>query len=99
LGRTLNLPTREFLHGAWLTVPAAWVEFEDWSGCFRERMHLLEKLAVTYPDYREALSATTGEQFIRSVSRRWSTDPQRAEKVLSIYAEHLVHLLTPVRVA
>jgi flagellum-specific peptidoglycan hydrolase FlgJ len=89
VGGTLLLPTREFTHGAWLTVQAGWVEFADWQASFRARMQLLQRLEQVYPDYRAALSATTGEQFVRSVSRRWSTDPDRAAKVLCIYGEHL----------
>ncbi len=85
---TLNLPTREFLHGAWVTVQAAWVKFPDWESCFRERMALLRSLAAAWPNYGAALQATTGEQFITEVSRTWSTDPARAGKVLAVYDYH-----------
>lgn len=85
---TLSLPTREYLHGAWVSVQAAWVQFADWESCFRERMALLRSLADGYPNYREALAATTGEQFVTLVSRSWSTDPARAGKVLAVYDTH-----------
>lgn len=85
---TLTLPTREFLNGAWVTVQANWVNFPDWASCFQARMALLQRLAGTYPDYKAALSATTGEQFVTAVSHTWSTDPARAGKVLSIYDAH-----------
>jgi flagellum-specific peptidoglycan hydrolase FlgJ len=85
---TLTLPTREFLKGAWVMVQANWVSFPDWSSCFRARMALLQRLSNAYPDYKAALSATTGEQFVTAVSHTWSTDPQRAGKVLSIYDAH-----------
>ena len=85
---TVNLPTREFLHGAWVAVQAAWVKFPDWASCFRERMALLRALAVAWPNYGAALRATTGEQFITEVSRTWSTDPGRAGKVLAVYDYH-----------
>jgi len=85
---TLSLPTREFLHGAWVAVQAAWIKFPDWESCFRERMALLRSLAVAWPNYGEALRATTGEQFITAVSRTWSTDPARAGKVLAVYDYH-----------
>ena len=85
---TLSLPTREYLHGAWVSVQAAWVQFPDWSSCFRERMALLHSLATGYPNYREALAAATGEQFVTAVSRSWSTDPARAGKVLAVYDAH-----------
>jgi flagellum-specific peptidoglycan hydrolase FlgJ len=51
-------------------------------------MQLLVRFAQDQPDYAAALRASTGEQFVQAVSRRWSTDPQRAGKVLSIYDEH-----------
>jgi flagellum-specific peptidoglycan hydrolase FlgJ len=82
---TLSLPTREFLHGAWLSTQAAWVKFPDWESCFRERMALLRSLAAAWPNYQAALRATTGEQFVAEVSRTWSTDPARAGKVLAVY--------------
>jgi flagellum-specific peptidoglycan hydrolase FlgJ len=85
---TLSLPTREYLHGAWVSVQASWVQFQDWDSCFRERMALLRSLANGYSNYREALAATTGEQFVTLVSRSWSTDPARAGKVLAVYDTH-----------
>lgn len=72
----------------------SWLVFPDWPTCFRERMALLGRL----PIYAPALSARTGEAFVREVSgyyenqdpskpyhARWSTDPQRADKVLEIF--------------
>lgn len=85
---TLPLPTREYLHGQWVTVPANWVLFKDWSTCFHARMRLLERASRKYPHYAAALAATTGEQFVNEVSQTWSTDPLRANKVLSIYRAH-----------
>jgi flagellum-specific peptidoglycan hydrolase FlgJ len=85
---TLPLPTKEFLHGQWVTVTANWVLFKDWSTCFHARMRLLQVASGRYPHYAAALIATSGEQFVREVSQTWSTDPARASKVLSIYAAH-----------
>jgi flagellum-specific peptidoglycan hydrolase FlgJ len=87
-GASLLLPTREFLHGGWTTVSAQWRMFPDWQASFAERMALLRSLAEQWPHYREALSATTGEQFIERVSLSWSTDPGRGAKVLAVYREH-----------
>jgi flagellum-specific peptidoglycan hydrolase FlgJ len=85
---TLAMPTREYLHGAWMTVPANWTKFADWSACFASRMNLLQRLSEHDAHYAAALRAATGEEFVTQVSVSWSTDPQRAGKVLSIYAEH-----------
>ncbi len=87
-GTSLSMHTREFLCGAWVTVPAEWMIFNDWQSCFAERMAVLQRLAGEFPQYRAALAAQTGEQFVAAVSQRWSTDPQRAAKVLSVFHKH-----------
>jgi flagellum-specific peptidoglycan hydrolase FlgJ len=85
---TLTLPTREFLHGHWMTVSANWAKFADWNECFKARMALLERLSRAYPHYGAALKAMTGEQYVAAVSLSWSTDPERAGKVLAVYDAH-----------
>lgn len=90
---TIALPTREFLHGRWVTVTAHWARFADQSACFRARMALLQRLEHSYPAYGRALAAPNGEVFVEEVSRAWSTDPQRAAKVLAIHRQHSVSLL------
>jgi flagellum-specific peptidoglycan hydrolase FlgJ len=86
--QTLSLPTQEFLHGRWVTVTAHWVRFTDQAACFRARMALLARLQHSYPAYGRALVAASGEVFVEEVSRAWSTDPQRAAKVLAIHRQH-----------
>jgi flagellum-specific peptidoglycan hydrolase FlgJ len=90
---TIALPTQEFLHGHWVTVIAQWARFADQAACFRARMALLRRLEVSYPAYTRALAATNGEVFIEEVSRTWSTDPQRAQKVLAIHRQHCASFL------
>ena len=88
LGDSLQLETREYLHGAWLTVPALWARFASWQEAFAARKALLERLARAYPGYAAALRASNGADFVRLVSRRWSTDPHRADKVLAVWQQH-----------
>jgi len=83
---TIDFPTKEFIHGEFVTVPAHWVKYPDWSACFDDRMALLRRLSKFYGP---ALEATDGESFVRLVSEHWSTDPLRADKVLSIYQHHM----------
>jgi len=85
---TMEMPTREFVRDAWVTVPAQWVKFADWDACFAERMRLLGALAGRYPHYAEALIAKTGAGYVTAVSKSWSTDPERAAKVLAIHRQH-----------
>ena len=95
----LAMPTQEFLHGRWVTVTAHWARFADQAACFRARMALLHRLEHSYPAYARALAATTGEVFIEEVSRAWSTDPQRAQKVLAIHRQHSASFLPLVPAA
>jgi flagellum-specific peptidoglycan hydrolase FlgJ len=96
---TISLPTREYLHGAWTTVQAGWIKFPDWQACFQERMHLLRRLSAAYSHYAVALSAKSGEEFVTEVSKSWSTDPDRAGKVLSIYDQHHTIFLNTALIA
>lgn len=86
---TVNLPTREFLHGEWEKVMAPFVKYPDWETCLRDRMATLTRLAPAYPHYAAALAAGDGPTFIRELSKTWSTDPERADKILKIYNDNL----------
>lgn len=84
---TLSLPTREFENGRWIPATADWVDYPDWAACFEDRMATLTRLAKIYPHYAAAIAASSGTTFVTEVSQTWSTDPQRAAKVLAIYDE------------
>jgi flagellum-specific peptidoglycan hydrolase FlgJ len=84
---TMTLPTREFLDGQWKSVSANWVKYTDWRACFADRLATLERLSNALPHYAAALKATDAQSYISEVSKTWSTDPNRAQKVLSIYQE------------
>jgi flagellum-specific peptidoglycan hydrolase FlgJ len=91
---TAVLPTEEFLGGEWKRVSADWVKYPALADCFRDRMDSLRRLSTAtkygeleYPHYAAALAAPDGPTFIREVSKTWSTDPSRAQKVLEIYRE------------
>jgi flagellum-specific peptidoglycan hydrolase FlgJ len=86
---TMTLPTREFLMGEWKTVSSRWVEYPDWRACFADRLATLERLSNAYPHYKAALDAEDAETYITEVSKTWSTDPLRGQKVLGIYREYL----------
>ena len=86
---TMTLPTREFLMGEWKTVTSAWVKYPDWRACFADRLATLERLSNAFPHYKAALDAKDAETYIAEVSKTWSTDPLRGQKVLGIYKEYL----------
>jgi len=93
---TLDMPTHEYVHGEMVPVMAHWVKYPDWASCFDDRMALLRRLSVVtnedgslkFPEYLDALNSQIGESFVVNVSKKWSTDPLRATKVLQIYAAH-----------
>lgn len=89
---TLNLPTHEWtdpdghpIDGRWVVVLASWVKYPDLASCFADRLATLQRLSNAYPHYKAALNAPNPETYIAEVSKSWSTDPNRAAKVLSIF--------------
>jgi flagellum-specific peptidoglycan hydrolase FlgJ len=85
---SVNLPTKEFLDGKWISVGADFETYPDWDTCFFDRLSTLIRLSSAYPHYAAALAALDAETYVREVSKTWSTDPHRAEKVIAIYAEY-----------
>lgn len=90
-----SLPTREFENGEWITINSNWMSYPGWDACFQDRMRTLNRLANLFPHYAAALKATDPEAFVAEVSKTWSTDPNRAEKVISIYREYLTPIAPP----
>jgi flagellum-specific peptidoglycan hydrolase FlgJ len=82
---SILMPTREFLNGQWVTVDAPFIIFPTYADSFRSRMDTLRRLAPQYPHYAAALDAQTAEDYVREVSKTWSTDPNRANVCISIY--------------
>jgi flagellum-specific peptidoglycan hydrolase FlgJ len=91
---TVSFPTREFLSNEWVEVEANFVRYDDWQQCFTDRMATLTRLAPVFSHYKAALNAPSGEEYVRQVSLTWSTDPERAAKVLAIYSAIPGDLLT-----
>lgn len=85
---TMNLPTREFESGEWISTVAHWVNYPDWASCFADRLATLQRLSNAFPHYKAALDAPDAETFVREVSQTWSTDPKRADKILAIFQEY-----------
>ena len=92
---TLNLPTKEYLGGEWEVVEASWVKYDTLEECFEDRMATLKRLQNTYPHYAAALAATDAVTFVTEVSKTWSSDPNRASKVIAIYTEWVVTQVPP----
>jgi flagellum-specific peptidoglycan hydrolase FlgJ len=84
---TVALPTEEFLDGKMVRVSADWVKYPSRKECFADRMSTLRAMSPHYGHYAAALAAHDGPTFVREVSQTWSTDPNRAQKVLNIYLQ------------
>jgi flagellum-specific peptidoglycan hydrolase FlgJ len=98
---TMTLMTREWqgsaLDGRWIEIKAQWVKYPDWRACFADRLATLERLSNAYPHYAAALRATDARTFVEEVSKTWSTDPNRALKVLGVYEEYIAAAPPPAR--
>lgn len=86
---TASLPTNEYLDGKWKAVEAKFVKYPTVEACFEDRMATLRRLESDYPHYAEALAATDPIEYVRAVSKTWSSDPDRAAHVIAIYEEWL----------
>lgn len=84
---SLSLPTREYLGGEWEVVDAVFVKYPTLADCFTDRQDTLERLRGKYSNYDNALKASSPLAYVSWVSKTWSTDPLRAEKCISIYAQ------------
>lgn len=84
----VRMPTKEDIGGQWVSTWASFVWFPTKTVAFTERMNLLVRLQDEYPAYKSALHAADPETYVTQVSKSWSTDPQRAQKVLEIYRAH-----------
>lgn len=85
---SVRMPTQEDIGGKVVDVWASFVWFPTKAVAFTERMNLLVRLQDEYPAYKSALHAPDAETYIAEVSKSWSTDPLRAQKVLQIYHAH-----------
>lgn len=84
----VSMPTQEWDGTKYIGVRAYFLWFTSYADAFTHRMNLLVGAAARYPNYAAALHAMTAEDYIVFVSRTWSTDPLRADKVLEIYRAH-----------
>lgn len=85
---TINMPTKEFLRGEWVTENDNFVKYPGVKAAFDDRMATLGSLSEHYPHYAAALAAQTPEEFVTEVSKTWSTDPKRAETCIAILHAH-----------
>lgn len=89
-GDTLELPTREFLKGKWVTVNAKWRKYSTWSECLSDHAHFLK----SNPRYSKAFATRTACAFAEAVAKAgYATDPQYSEKIRAIINKYKLEAL------
>ena len=84
-GEVLAFNTREFLRGAWVMVPAHWRKYAGWQECLDDHAAFLRQNRR----YALCFACTTGTAFARAVAQAgYATDPEYAEKLVSIIEQH-----------
>lgn len=80
-GPVLQLPTKEYLAGKWVTVPAFWRSYPDWLACIDDHAAFFQR----NPRYKAALAVRSDpEAFARAIAAAgYATDPQYVDKVLA----------------
>ena len=84
-GEVVQMPTREMLHGKWVTVPAKWRKYGAWSDSIVDHSRFL----TTNPRYHPAFKYDDPQDFARAIqSCGYATDPDYADKIISIMRSH-----------
>ena len=84
-GQAIELPTLEYVGGAPVHVPAEFAKYASMVECFADR----DRMIASLPAYQEARAAAADpEAFTRALARHWATDPDYAEKLLTVYRVH-----------
>jgi len=86
LGDTVMMPTREYLNGQWVTVPAKWRKYPTWLASINDHAQFLLK----NPRYQGAfVNCSDVEAFTNAIAKAgYATDPQYASKILAIIKVH-----------
>ncbi len=79
---SVEMATTEVANGVAAKTAAHFARYESMTECFEDRDRLILKLAC-YAEARE--NASDPEAFIRGLAKHWATDPNYAEKMLSVY--------------
>ena len=81
-GATMTLPTREFVNGAWVTVPASWRKYSTWEECLVDHANFLK----ANKRYQAAFVRTdSSEAFAQAIAAAgYATDPNYAAKLIAV---------------
>jgi flagellar rod assembly protein/muramidase FlgJ len=80
-GAVLELPTKEFIGGQWVTEVARWRRYPGWLECLDDHARFL----TDNPRYRPAFQFQDGRRFASAVAAAgYATDPTYSAKIISI---------------
>jgi len=80
-GPTVTIPTREYVDGKWVTVPALWRKYLSWAECLTDHAQFF----IVNKRYAPAFKHTdNAEQFAIAIADAgYATDPQYSAKVIA----------------
>jgi flagellar rod assembly protein/muramidase FlgJ len=85
MGETLILPTKEFIKGQWVVVPAKWRKYASWQASIDDHAAFLKQ----NQRYAPCFSCLTAEAFVRALAKAgYATDPVYADKVIGVISKH-----------
>jgi flagellar protein FlgJ len=80
-GDVLAMYTREFISGAWVSVPAKWRKYPDWLSCIQDHSAFL----LDNPRYADCFACVGVEAFVDAVAAAgYATDPDYAQKIMAV---------------
>lgn len=84
-GETLILPTKEYIKGQWVFVPAKWRKYENWQASVNDHAAFLRQ----NQRYAPCFVCLSAEAFARALAKAgYATDPLYADKVIGVMNKH-----------
>ena len=81
----MTLPTKEFIKGQWVVVPAKWRKYESWQASIDDHAAFLRR----NPRYKDCFACTTAQAFAKALSQAgYATDPAYSDKVIGLIKQH-----------
>lgn len=93
-GKTISMPTQEFINGSWVMVDAEWRAFDDAEDCFAEYAKFIEQR----PHFADALEHTGNpEEYVKALVNgglKYATDPDYVQKIMgTVRANHITEIV------
>lgn len=84
-GELLSMNTKEFINGAWVTIPAKWRKYSNLQDCIDDHSQFL----IQNPRYKDCFQYTSSSDFAIAVAKAgYATDPDYSDKLCSIIEKY-----------